>query len=150
MMVTTACSGESAAGDNDDPVKQTALAGTIAGTAFKAVSAVAQPGFDDDGTRSISVYEDVVTCADGFGGGASERMVLFSVPWKDGFEASFSLQQNATLVPSAGDNLVATEGRVEVVSAPAAGEKGKLRIRAFFDEDNQVEGEVEVEVCADR
>lgn len=141
-----ACGSDSAA-DGDEPVAQKALSGTIGGKAFEAVSAVARPGFEEGDDRRIEVYEESVTCADGFGGAESDRMILFSARWEAGFESAFSLQQNATLVPAAAENLVATQGRVEVVSAPAAGEKGKVRLRAYFDDDNQVEGEIEVEVC---
>lgn len=150
VATTVACSSEPDPGDGDSPVAKSALEGTIAGKSFKAASAVARAGFDDDGTRSITIYEDVVTCADGFAGGESERMILTSAAWEDGFASAFSLQQNATLVPAAGENFVATQGRIEIVSAAAAGEKGTIRLRAYYDEDNQVEGEIEIEVCEDR
>ncbi len=145
--MAVACSGSDAA-DGDSPVATTALAGSIGGKAFKAVSATARSGFDDDGTRSITIYETEVDCDTR--GEDDGRKILTSAPWKDGFESAFSLNQNATLYTPPGDNNVATQGRIEIIKAGADGEEGKLRLRAYIDDDNQVEGEVTVKVCSSK
>lgn len=147
--MAVACSGGSDAADGDSPIATTALAGSIGGKTFNAVSATARPGFDDDGTRSITIYETEVDC-ETFGDGDDGRKILTSAPWKDGFESAFSLNQNATLYTPPGDNNVATQGRIEIIKAGADGEEGTLRLRAYIDDDNQVEGEVTVKVCASK
>lgn len=147
LSMTTGCSGGGDAADGDSPVASSALSGSFGGSTFSAVSATASVGFDDDGERRIEIYDSEVTC-ETFGGG-SGRSILVSAPWQEGYASALSLKQNITFYTPPGDNLVATQGRIEIVSAPTeAGQKGKLRLRAFANDDNQVEGEIEVEVCA--
>lgn len=146
-----ACSTTADAGDGDAPVAETALTGSIGGTPFKAVSATAHKGFgDDDSEKRIEVYESEVTCDSGFGGGGGDgRTIIITTKWEDGFEAPLSLNQNVTFYTPPGDNNVATQGRLEVVKAPASGAEGTVRLRAFIDDENQVEGEITVQVCDD-
>lgn len=144
--VSAACSSDAGAGDSDEPVAKSTLTGMIGGESFTARSATAIPGFDDDGTRRVEVYDTEVTCDTAAGGG---RSVIASVPWQSGFASALSLNQNVTLYEGEGQNNVATSGRIEVIDAPAEGETGVVRIRAFIDDDNQVEGEIEVQVCPD-
>lgn len=130
--------------DNDEPVAKTALAGSIAGKSFKAISGTADVG--SDGEASIAIYEEEVDCGS-FGGKDTERMILTAASWKDGYETGFSLStQTATLSPAKGENLVAVTGRIEVIKA-GEGEKGTIRLRAYYDDDNQVEGEIDLKVC---
>lgn len=149
-LLAVACSTTADAGDGDSPVAESALTGSIGGTSFKAVSATAHKGFgDDDGERRIEVYDTEVTC-DAFGGGGGEgRSIIITTKWEDGFEAALSLKQNVTFYTPPGENNVATQGRLEVVKAGASGEEGTVRLRAFIDDDNQVEGQVTVQVCDD-
>jgi hypothetical protein len=100
----------------------------------------------DAGRRSLEISNKVIACGDF----AAHSQILGLVPWTVG-SYELSLQQNLTFavdVDGGIDNLVATNGRVEVLSAPGpdAG-VATLRIRATFDSDNSVEGEVAITVC---
>ena len=149
------CSSEDDPAEKTGPVAATPLTGSIEGKAFDAKSAVARKGFDD-GEKSIDIYDTAVTCKD-FSPKA-ERKILISVPWTAGTNRDFKFSlgggdsQTATFVIQANEsdtprNIVSTQGRVEIIDAPAeAGAKGKIRLRAVASEHN-VEGEIEVEVC---
>ena len=148
-LLAVACgTGTPDAGDSDSPVATSALTGSIGGTSFKAVSATAHKGFDGDDKKRIEVYDTEVECS-AFGGGSEGRSIIIEAPWKDGFESGLGLDQNATFYTPPGDNNVATQGRVEIVKAAAVGEDATVRLRAYIDEDNQVEGEITVHVCDD-
>jgi hypothetical protein len=135
---------------SSEPVAATPLAGKIDGKSFTAKGATGTILDASSGKRFITISGDAITCASSNAEGAT---VLTSVAWTEGTEAEFSLQQNATLAFPSGDSIqnnVATTGRIEVIKAPTTvGEKGKIRLRAVIDDNNTVEGEVDVEVCAD-
>ncbi len=132
------------------PVSSTPLAGTWNGVPWRAVSGVASArrAFSDDaGSRWLDVKNGQLTCADF----VPAAQIIGIIPWQvGGYDLSF--QHNLTFVvdrPDGGlDNLVATQGRVELVDAPGpdAG-PAHLRIRAHFDAQNSIEGEVTVTVC---
>ena len=125
------------------------LAGTLGGIPWRAVGGVASKSAfsPDSGTRRVEIGNKVIACND-FG---AHAQVLTLVPWTVG-TYELSLQRSLTfavdLEDGGIDNLVATQGRVEVVTAPGpdAG-PASLRIRAAFDADNAVEGEATITVC---
>lgn len=131
-------------------VSSSPLAGTVGGQPWRAVGAVASARrafTDDGGERWIDVSDKVISCAEFL----PEAQVIGVVPWQVGAYA-LSLRRNLTFVVHQSDggldNLVATSGRVEVVTAPGADAGiATLRIRARFDAENTVEGEVTVSVC---
>lgn len=132
------------------PVKSTPLAGTIGGAPWTARSAVASArrAFDEDGGRRwIDLGAGSFGCADF----VPHAEIIGTVPW-EAAAYELSLRNNLTFVvrqPDGGiDNLVATTGRVELLSAPGpdAG-PATLRLRAKFGADNDVEGEIAVTVC---
>lgn len=142
-----ACGGTD---EGSEPVAATPLAGKIDGKSFTAKGAVGTVLDSKSGERFITISEEAITCAKG---NPSGPVVITSVVWKEGTAIEFSLQQNATLAYPSGDTIkndVAITGRIEVIKAPTTvGEKGKIRLRAVIDDSNTVEGEVDVEVCAD-
>ncbi len=146
------CTVEEDPAEKTGPVSTSPLQGTVEGTAFVAKSARAKKGFDD-GERSIEIYEGTVTCKDF--APEEKRKIIFSVPWKTGTARDFKFAlggdgQTATFVikrESQTDNVISTQGRVEIIDAPTeAGAMGKIRLRAVARENN-VEGEIAVEVC---
>jgi hypothetical protein len=146
------CSSSDDAAEKTGPVSASPLKGTVEGSEFVAKSALARKGFDE-GEKSIDIYEGAVTCADF--APKEKRKILISVPWKSGTTRDFKFAlgddgQTATFViqrDSKTDNIIATQGRVEIVDAPTEkGAKGKLRLRAVARE-HSVEGEIAVEVC---
>jgi hypothetical protein len=156
---TAACTVESNDGGTaakTGPVSSAPLAGTIEGKSFAGKFGVAKKsGFDDDGTRMISIYDREVPCSSFSSEEEPDAYLLISVPWEAGVARDFSFGgkdgQTATFVVKKADgdftNIISTQGRVEVLEAPSeAGEKGKIRLRATA-EGNNVEGEVTVEVC---
>lgn len=157
LMTTFAagCSSEDDAAEKTGPVAATPLTGSIEGKTFEAKSAIAKKGFDD-GEKSIDIYDTAVTCKD-FSPKA-ERKILISVPWTAGTNRDFKFSlgggdsQTATFVVQKSEsdtpqNIISTQGRVEIIDAPAeAGQIGKIRLRATAS-GNNVEGEIAVEVC---
>lgn len=150
VVLLAACGAPTPMPPAPEPVKTTPLAGTIDGQPWAAVSAIASArrAFDEDGGRRwIDVGAGRFTCADF----VPRAELIGTVPWQ---VASYelSLRNNLTFVVRQADggidNLVATSGRVELVTAPApdAG-PATLRVRAKFDAENTVEGEIAVVVC---
>lgn len=128
----------------------TPLAGKVNGASWAAVSAVASArrAFSDDNSeRWIDLGAGVFDCA----AFIPEAEIIGTLPWKTG-EYALGLQRNLTFVVHETDggisNNVATNGRVEFIEAtgPDAG-PSIVRIRARFDADNQVEGQVSITVC---
>jgi hypothetical protein len=124
------------------------MTGSINGTEFVAKIALAQPGLSDAGKRSITIVDADTDCNGAFG----KRSILFSVQWVEGLtkELSFGSQTATFSYEDMGgfSNKVATTGRLELVSAPSeVGAKGKLRLRARFDDKNKIDGEVPVLIC---
>lgn len=135
--------------DSGGPVASTPLKGVVAGKEFVAKSAIARPGFSDEGDeRMVSIYDVDADCSSGGG----DTSLLTSVEWKSGVakNLSFSLggdSQTVTFVVGPGQNVISSTGRIEVIDAPTeANAKGKIRIRAKADSDH-VEGEIDVLVC---
>ena len=128
------------------PVATTPLQGTIGGAPWTAVSATAKGsrGFNP-GDKWVDIGSGTFTCDDF----VAESDLIVNVPWATEAYA-LSLQHNLTFVVHEADggiqNKVATSGRVEVISAPDAG-TATLRIRARFDAQNSVEGQIDVKVC---
>jgi hypothetical protein len=130
-------------------VNASPLAGTVGGRPWRAVGGVASKNAfsPDSGTRSVEIGNKVIACNDC----GAHAQLLTLVPWTVG-TYDLSLQRNLTfavdLEDGGIDNLVATQGRVEVATAPGPDAGGaSLRIRAAFDADNTVEGEVTITVC---
>jgi hypothetical protein len=146
--------GSSDSGSTDSPIASTPLSGTIDGQRFDATIALVRADFGAAGTRSVSIYDKDVSCNDT--NVKADRFILLSVPWKSGTTRSFGLSltsadnQTATFVIDRNgtpDNVVSTEGRVEVVAAPVdVGSTGTIRLRAKA-EGHSVEGEVVARVC---
>jgi hypothetical protein len=132
------------------PVSDAPLAGMIDGKAFAAKSAIGVVFDPASGKRTITISGGTVTCAMNNIDGPA---VLTSVDWKEGTAIPFDLSHNATLTYPSGDtfkNDVSTNGRIEVIKAPTTvGAKGTIRIRAVVDDNNTVEGQVDVEICPD-
>ena len=145
---SVACGGSDSVAS--EPVAETPLAGKIDGQAFTAKAAIGTVFDPSSGERTITITGDGITCANGNINGAA---VLTSVVWKEGTAIPFDLQHNATLSFPSGDtpqNKVALTGRIEVIKAPTTvGEKGTIRLRAVVDDNNTVEGQVDVEICPD-
>ncbi|MFZ5438610.1 MAG: hypothetical protein ACOZQL_01310 [Myxococcota bacterium] len=148
-VLAAACGAPAGSSPTLAVVERTPLAGTIDGAPWVARSAVASArrAFDDGGSRWIDVGAGAFTCADF----VPRAELIGTVRWTP-TAYELSLRDNLTFVVERADggigNLVATTGRVEVVSAPGpdAG-PALLRIRARFDARNEVEGEVAVTVC---
>src|SRR5688500_14978693 len=125
-------------GGKTGPVSSTPLAGTIEGKSFAGKFGVAKKsGFDDDGKRTISIYDTEVPCSSFSSEGEPDAYLLISVPWEAGIARDFSFGgkdgQTATFVVKRSDgdftNIISTQGRVEVIEAPAeAGAKGTIRL----------------------
>jgi hypothetical protein len=126
------------------------LTGTIDGRDFTAKSALASKSFSDASKKDVEIYDVDATCAARPQMKDGSREILTSVPWKAAATDFGFPGQTATFVVQKGntpDNLISTEGRVEVVNAPSnVGDKGQLRLRAIF-EANSVEGQIDVQVC---
>jgi hypothetical protein len=137
-----ACGG----GSSGTPVASTPLAGTFNGQPWTAQKGRANPwGFDDGGERWIDIASSALPCGS-FGG---DPQIIGTIRWQTGAAYDLGLQENLTFVVQSGgtpQNYVATTGRVEVISAPDAG-TGTVRLRAKFDEDFDVEGEIQLDVC---
>ncbi len=152
-VLSVGCSSDDDPAEKTGPVAATPLTGAIEGKTFAAKAAIARKGFDD-GERSITIYDAEVSCED-FSPKA-DRKILISVPWTSGTSRDFKLalgsddSQTATFVierDSKTDNIISTQGRVEIVEAPTEkGATGKMRLRAVA-RDNNVEGEIAVELC---
>lgn len=139
------CTSSGAGDGADGTVASSPLRGAVAGKEFVGKSATATSPFDD-GKWWVEIFDGEASCTSP---GASDRKVLVTPEsWQAGYSAEFGLKENATFVPAAGENLIATEGRLEVLAAPTAkGETGKIRLRANYDDGNHVEGEIDVQMC---
>ncbi len=143
-LVMSSCGPEETPG-----IASTPLAGTVSGAPWKALSATAsaRKAFSDDlSERWIDVGAGTFDC-DTFG---IEPELIGTIPWS-GTGYGFSLQQNLTIVTREDGetiNRVALRGRVELVTlTEPGGEPSVLRIRAEANDDNVVEGEIQVTVC---
>ena len=155
--MAVACGGNGNGGDAGNPgspVASTPLTGVIQGRTFTPVGAVAVVDtFSDAGMRFLSVYEVAANCSNTNpqiqqGQGA----ILGYIAWKTGLTYNLDFTHSITLVypDDAGtpQNDIAISGRVEEIDAPPdAGAMGTLRIRANFDAQNNVEGQVSVMAC---
>jgi len=151
-VVAVGCSSSEDSEDSGGPVAASPLTGQVNGTSFAAKSAVARKS--SEGKKSIDIYDTDVTCEDF--SPKSDRSILISVPWEaatsrdfkfafggDGQTATFVIRKDGTS-PS---NIISTQGRVEIIEAPAEkGSTGKMRLRATA-QGNSVEGEIAVKVC---
>lgn len=128
------------------PVASTPLAGTFDGRPWTAAKGTATArSFNDPGERWIDIGDAPIACND-FN---ARAQLIGTIPWKTGEAFELGLSQNVTFVvdTDAGiSNKVATNGRIEVVSAPDAG-TGTVRIRARFSDKFTIEGEVQLDVC---
>ena len=117
------------------PVASTPLAGNIDGRPFTPISALAvTSSFFDGGVRWFNVYEQAASCANTnpslpLGG----RSILSEVPYNTGQSYNLSFGGGGHTVTfvvnrdSGYDNLIAFNGRIEVISAPQdAGSIGKI------------------------
>lgn len=132
------------------PVASTPLTGKVAGVPWTPKSAVASArrAFSDDKSeRWIDLGVGDFDCSDFI----PDAEIIGTLPWKTG-EYALGLQRNLTFVVHEADggiiNKVATNGRVEFIEAtgPDAG-PSIVRIRARFDAENEVEGQVAISVC---
>lgn len=148
LMVFAGCGTAEPMVNEPTPVASTPLSGTVGGAAWAAVSATASArrSFSDDGgERWIDIGSGAFDCSDF----VPEAQIIGVFPWKvDAYALSFN--RNLTFVVHEADggieNLVATNGRVEVISAPDAG-TATLRIRARYDAENEIEGQIDVTIC---
>ena len=129
------------------PVKTTPLTGTVDGQAWTPIAATARTqSFSDPGERWIDISATAFTCATF----VPEAEIIGTVPWVTGTAYELSLARNLTIITHKPDggivNNIATNGRVEIVSAPDAG-VGTIRIRASAGTGNRVEGQIDVSVC---
>ncbi|MEW5741075.1 MAG: hypothetical protein AB1938_19290 [Myxococcota bacterium] len=133
-------------GPSTDPIPATPLAGTFDGKPWTAAKGTASTrAFNEPGERWIDIASTALSCQS-FGG---EAQIIGTIPWTTGAVEEFGLSKNVTFVVRTDggiDNLVATTGRLEVISAPDAG-TGAIRLRAKFGSDFSVEGEVQLDVC---
>jgi hypothetical protein len=136
------------------PVKQQPLTGMVGGQPFTARSATAHGSkvfMGDGGQKWIDVYDVPGIDCTVFSPGA-QREVLATVPWQV-TSYDLGLLHNVTLLSDGSHNEAVTDGRVEIVSAPApdAGQQALIRIRAIGtngpDGGSAVEGEVSLDVC---
>jgi hypothetical protein len=146
VVLVTALSCGGGSPSSSTPVASTPLAGTVDGKPWTASQGRANPwNFDDGGERWLDISSAPLSCSQFF----ADAELIGTVPWHAGEAYDLGLQQNLTFVvkTDAGlQNYVATNGRVEVISAPDAG-IGTVRIRAKFGSDFSVEGEVKLDVC---
>jgi hypothetical protein len=150
--VVVGCSSSDESEDSGGPVAASPLTGQVNGASFSGKSAIARKS-GTEGKKSVDIYDSDVTC-DAFAPKA-DRSILISVPWTaatardfkfalggDGQTATFVVQKDGQT-----SNIISTQGRVEVIEAPAEkGATGKIRLRATA-QGNSVEGEIAVKVC---
>lgn len=130
--------------DDGSPVSSRPLDGMVDGRPFRAQSATGYTS--PDGTITIHVHDDLVTCEMGpFPPRESERLVGIWTSWVEGEAFQLEYGRTVSIVPYRSHNLSVTLGRVEVVRAGK--ESGTVRLRADFDDDNHVEGEIDLVVC---
>jgi hypothetical protein len=148
--VVGGCSGFP--GDDTRPVDTAPLSGTVGGRPFAAVFSW---------THLQDLYKDVTIAAKGGscsslprGGADGESMLDLTVsPWMDGtvFSLEITPQTHAvsmtTWMNGSAVDIDAVDGRVELPSAGSVTMPATLRVRAFHDMDNTVEGQVSVAVC---
>ncbi len=134
------------------PIPATPLSGTIDGAAWTAKSGTVRKGFGGDNRRSIEISAGEIEC--GSFSDPPTPTVLTSVDWTAGLAKDFSLSfsdvessQTATFYLGGGKNVIATDGRIEIIEAPTEkGSKGKIRLRATA-ESSEIEGEITLSVC---
>lgn len=127
------------------PVASTPLAGTFKGQPWTAAQGRARAwSFGEGNERWIDVGSSPLGC-----NGAGDAQLIGTIDWAPGTSYALSLTRNLTFSyddNGTSENLVAITGRVELVSAPDQG-LATVRIRARYDADFSVEGEVQLEVC---
>ncbi len=129
------------------PVASAPLSGKIGGQAFAGKIALATSSDTPSGKWiHLRIYESDVKC--GVFGTPEGRAVLMSpAEWKDGLSYDLGAGGEATLFAPPSSNTIATIGRVEVISIGSSFLPGKVRVRAIYDGNNTVEGEVPVYSC---
>jgi hypothetical protein len=154
LVAALGCSSSSDSDDSGGPVAASPLTGQVNGASFAAKSAIARKSGSGGEKKSIDIYDSDVTC-EAFAPKA-DRSILISVPWAAATSRDFKFSlsggesQTATFVVQKDgqtSNIISTQGRVEVIEAPAEkGALGKIRLRATA-QGNSVEGEIAVKVC---
>ncbi len=139
-------------------VKQQPLSGTVGGAAWTPVSGKVRThdfaNYADAGFRSLTIGDKALGCTSTLPSGG--RFLFATALWRDGavvefgaptrIDATESIVLAATLTSGSSNNAIATDGRLEIVTAPSTGQ-GKIRVRANADSSNTVEGEFDVDVC---
>ena len=131
--------------DDNHAVAQQPLSGTFQGTTFSGKVALSKSSF---GSRQITIYEGEASCTKV--PALSDGRSIFFTPesWTDGTSYALSSTKMATFYAS-GTNIAASKGRVEVVTIGTDKTAGSIRIRATYNSDTKVEGEVPVYTCAE-
>jgi hypothetical protein len=151
MLLCAACGGTS--GDSGAAVKMQALAGTINGKSFSAVSAIAR--VNGSGGKDVTIYPKMVGCMDATTLADGDMEILVPVgSWTAGndYELSLNLSDLAnaktvTFVVEQGmtpQNDIIGTGRVEVQQT---GMNAMIGIRATDSTYGSVEGTIAVTEC---
>lgn len=145
MTLLAACGGDDAG--SDEPIAQQNLTGLVAGQPWELVAgeinAFLSEGEDDYfASLYAAEYEEC-----GFGAPEGPFLIV-SIPKELG-EKNLSLGQNMTFVQdnAENDNFVGTRGKIRVDEITETTVTGALR--ASFDSENEVEGELTVTICPD-
>lgn len=151
-VVLTACGGEQRTGGGDfrsAPFSDESVAGVISGEPWVFKSGVAQRSFSNDGTYTLKLWDKKVAnpCAEFWG---SEKSVMGTIPRGVGsFEVGMLGDKlSYTLVDGTNGmsmNYIVEGGQLEITKRTASKITGKLK--AYFDEENEVNGSFTVEIC---
>jgi hypothetical protein len=135
--------GACAGGGGGATITDQALTGVIGGEAFTLEVAWADAFMSDDESAFTTLAGEPVTEC---GYDALGSFMLLSLPLEVGVYP-MSLSQNATFVVGAGENLIATQGVIEIEAVDDT--TIDFGINATFDGDNEVDGRGTVTRCAE-
>ncbi|MBI2892730.1 MAG: hypothetical protein HYY06_04210 [Deltaproteobacteria bacterium] len=149
VFLVCACGGGRGDDDDDDlPIPEATLAGQVGAEGWELAGGYTN-AFLSEGEAEFfaELYaEQLEPC--GFETPTRPHLIA-SIPKEPG-EYSLSLSLNATFVIEGADgpeNLVATDGRIVVDEVTESSVRGGMSVS--YDDDNEVEGQFEVAVCAD-
>jgi hypothetical protein len=142
-LALTAIPSLAACGGSDE-VSEMPLSGVIDGQAWNFVAGDTDSFLSGDDGFFASLYAEEFTAC-GFGG-PEPPLLLGRIPKEPG-EYKLGLSMSMTFVPSPGENLVATRGRLIVHEVTDTTVSAGLYAR--FDGDNEVDGQFTLTVCAD-
>lgn len=131
-----------ACGDDQAPLSDGPLTGTIDGKSWTFMSGSAKPSSFEEGEYWFDLYGEELDDPCGFGAGAEGDSVLFTRP-AELVDAQLSLSNNVTVLHGDFINSIMTEGRfvIDVITDTTIG--GGLIVEG----DHNLNGRWEVPIC---